>query len=115
MHSYISNSKDRRVKGPWGKTWILSMVLVLGMLGLGESVFRWNGHEPSIIDNISLWAWSRDQVYGKEGKTPVVLLGASRMQIGFVPEVLEEKFPEYEVVQLAIEGRVSSYSILLIF
>ena len=37
----------------------------------------------------------------------VVLLGMSRMQLGFVPSVFEKELPRYHVVNLSQEGAAS--------
>jgi hypothetical protein len=74
------------------------------LLATIELISRSYGYEPMIRDSMELWCKERDRV-SKEGKDSVVLLGASRMQLDLVPEVLSEYFREKNIVMLAIDGR----------
>lgn len=104
MHSYISNSDQRYPAGSWLLTWLVAITLAGGILCLMEFFFRTKGHQPSVIDDQSLWAYHRRRIYDDGKRKAVVLLGASRIQLGFVPHVFEQYFPEYRIVQLAISG-----------
>lgn len=104
MHSYISSSNQRYQGCSWFVTWVVGIVLAGGCLFATEFLFRARGHQPSVTDDLSMWAYYRHRVYDKGDKKTVVLLGASRIQLGFSPEAFEEHFPEYRVVQLAVSG-----------
>ncbi|VAX40795.1 hypothetical protein MNBD_PLANCTO02-839 [hydrothermal vent metagenome] len=69
-----------------------------------EVLLRTHGHQPSVSDNLELWANVRDTVYDSDGKV-IVLLGASRMQLGINTNVLRKRFPDYTIAQLAVNGR----------
>jgi len=83
----------------------LAALLVAGILLAGmELSLRSQGHQPSVVDDKLLWACRRRNVYDVGDRRPVVLLGGSRIQLGFVPEVFERRFPRYRIVQLAAVG-----------
>ena len=98
------NSSSRAPDGPWARTWILSLVLTVFLLGGLELFWRSQGHQPSIVDDPQWWAYHRDRATDNDSPT-VVLLGASRIQLDFSTETFRELYPNYEVVQLAIDGR----------
>jgi hypothetical protein len=99
-----SNSNRRVPQGPWVRTWVLALVLTCGALCAVEMHLRSKGNLPSVLDDPGLWAVERRNVYSDGATTPVVLLGASRIQLGFVPEAFEQEYPNYHIVQLAITG-----------
>jgi len=104
MHSYISSSKQRHQAGSWLLVWLVCFALAGSILCAMELFFRMKGHQPSIIDDKLLWACNRHHIYDNRKKKNIVLLGGSRIQLGFVPSVFEQNFPEYHIVQLAISG-----------
>jgi hypothetical protein len=65
---------------------------------------RSQGHPRSITDSITLWAYTRAQIYPPAGAKSIVLVGTSRIHLGVNPDVLEQKLPGYTVTQLAIDG-----------
>lgn len=107
MRSYISSSNQRCPAGPLLLTWLVGFALAGSVLCAMEFFFRAKGHQPSVIDNQLLWACHRHRIYDDRKKKTVVLLGASQIQLGFVPHVFEQHFPDYRIVQLAIEGTYS--------
>lgn len=104
MHSYISSSNQRCLAGSWLLTWLVGFALAGSVLCAMEFFFRARGHQPSVIDDQLLWAYHRHRIYDDGKKKTIVLLGASRIQLGFVPNVFEQHFPDYRIVQLAIDG-----------
>jgi len=104
VHSYISNSKRRYVARPWVRLWIFALIFFVVILCTWETILRKVGHRPSIVDDVRLWSLNRRNVYYYKSHTPIVLLGASRMQLGFVPQMLDGRFDNYRVVNLAIDG-----------
>jgi hypothetical protein len=85
--------------------WLAAILLAGAALVSLELAFRSIGHSPSIVDDMALWSLQRNQIYPRRGETPVVLLGSSRMQLGFVPREVEALYPRYRAVQLAVDGR----------
>jgi hypothetical protein len=102
VHSSTSNSDLPCLDCSWIKMWAMALVLSGGILGGLEAWYRHHGHRPTIRDDASLWAYHRDQVYGDAYTRPVVCLGDCRMQLGFMPALLENRFRGYRVAQLAV-------------
>ena len=105
MHSSISSSNDRIPPKHWGRTWLMTLVLTVGCVAVSEWALRCAGFEPSVSDDQMLWSVQRDKVHRCNSSRSVVLLGASRMLLGFVPEAFNRHFPHYRVYQLAVSGQ----------
>ena len=52
-----------------------------------------------------LWAIQRRKVHQDTSSQAIVLLGGSRILVGFAPEVFARLYPRYRVYQLALDGR----------
>lgn len=85
-----------------GRTWLLAIVLALTTVGILEGYFRSRGYVPSVVDDRDLWSAHRGKIYDRD---TVVLLGTSRIQVDFNTRVFRKRFPQYNLVQLAIDGR----------
>jgi len=101
--SSTSNSDARLPAGAWGRTWLIAILLAGVTLGGLEGAWRTRGFAPSVTDDAALWALARGQASGRD-PNQVVLLGASRMQLGVVPAILRERLGGREPLQLAIDG-----------
>lgn|SRR5690606_7557854 len=93
----ISSSKS------WWFTWLGVLLLVVASLALYESYLSRNGYQPSVEANPDLWSWRRLQANNQ--KNAIVLLGASRMQLGLNTQVMRQELPEYRIFPLAINGQ----------
>jgi hypothetical protein len=97
----ISNSNDRLPKLPFGKIWLLiGISLILFIVGWD---FFWLTNNVMLLpnDDENLWSYHRRRVQ-RENKS-VVLIGSSRMQMGFD----QNKFTELtgrKTIQLAVVG-----------
>lgn len=89
--------------GSWGRTWLLALVFCVSLLACLEGYFRFAGHRPSVMDDKSLWAYWRQKASGI-GTNAIVLLGNSRMQLGFSLDAWKQMFPDQTVLQLAVDG-----------
>lgn len=108
MRSSTSSSETRRPKLPWGRLWCLAVLLFAGgAVGL-ELFWRDRGFIPTIVDDADLWSQARRRA-NEPGA--LVLIGASRIQLGLSTAVLEARFPGRPIAQLAIDG--SSYAPVL--
>jgi len=101
MPSFISsfNSKINN----WWLTWLLSAWLLLLSIGWYESLLSSKGFMPSIEVNQDLWSWNRRQA--GDQSNAIVLVGASRIQLGLDTKVLRSELVDKEIVPLAINGQ----------
>jgi hypothetical protein len=83
---------------------MLALALALGALVGLESAWREVGHLPSVTDDSDLWAYQRSRVY-RRGRNTLVLAGLSRIHTDFATQTFREHYPDYDVVQLAVNGR----------
>lgn len=104
MHSFTSSSNCVCPEGPWLKTWLLTVAAAVTLVAGGEVVLRYADHRPTVVDDEALWASQRDRVYAGRNEKVVVLIGDCRIQLGLIPQILQDSFPWNRVVQLAIEG-----------
>jgi hypothetical protein len=105
MRSSTSNFDATRVPGGgrWRRVWLAAAAMAGAVLGVLEVFLRCHGYQPSVVDSEKLWAHWRHGVGYADART-VVLLGSSRMVLGFSPDAWREEFPAQRVVQLAICG-----------
>ena len=109
MPSSTSNSKsdysfaaDRVPVKSHAWIWCASLALfALGWLGL-ESALRSHGFRPSVVDSQDLWAFHRHQI--SSDNDHLVLVGASRLRLGFSSEVFASTHPDWKFTNLAIDG-----------
>lgn len=105
MPSPATSSSRRAPDGPWWRTWLLAIVLAVAAGVSLEVLLRRQGHRPSVVDDMDLWAMQRRTVDSHDdGPRPVAVLGASRIRLAFSPGTFERDFPDYRVVVLAVEG-----------
>lgn len=99
MHSSISNSEPifrLRVVA-------LAAALVIVATASVETFWRARGHRTSITSNLDLWAQQRDRIYGRN---KLVLLGGSRILLGYSFDESRRLLPKWEPVQLAVGARL---------
>ncbi len=89
--------------GPWLRTWLLALGLIVALGGAWEGTLRCLGYRPTVVDDKALWAAQRERVYSHHGEKTIVLLGDCRMQLDSVPQILAQQFSGHRVVQLAVE------------
>ena len=91
----------------WLSHCVVAVVFMVFMTTAFELYWRAKGERPSVSDSAQLWAMHRTQV-DSENKQALVVLGASRAQIGIDPNILHEKLPGYEIHQLAVASAGSA-------
>ncbi len=104
MPSSTSNSETTTARYHWTRTWLLTMLMLVVSVCTIEFTLRSLGHRPSVVDDMDLWANVRETVPPNDPHA-VVLIGASRIQLGFYTEVFRKRFTNYKLYQLAINGR----------
>lgn len=102
MHSSISNSNDRLPKHDWQQVWIIASSIVIIFISLWESIWRLQGFESSLNDDVQLWINVRKNIPANDPKA-VVLMGSSRMQLDLDTQVFKQ-YVKFPLFQLAIDG-----------
>ncbi|MEO8803618.1 MAG: hypothetical protein ABI304_00365 [Rudaea sp.] len=84
----------------WRWVWPLAVLIAAAIVVVVEFHWRTLGYQPNIRDSSQLWSIQRDRVYSTN-KTPLVLLGASRIEFGIDTKLLAKLLPNYQPVMLA--------------
>jgi len=100
--TFNSDSAKRAPELHWNRVWIITCIFVVATVWSCEAFWRARGHRPSIVDSPSLWSYHRRQVNNQ--KEQVVLLGLSRMQLGFSMNAFHDRFPLMPISNLAINS-----------
>lgn len=100
--SSTSSSDERCPGGPWKRTWLAFALLVALPLGAWEAILRAEGHGPSVSDDRDLWAQEAEAALA-DGDG-LVILGASRVQLGLDLQGVRARFPALRPRMLAIDG-----------
>ena len=103
MPSSISSSNERLPAGPWGRVWIFTALIVVGLLAAFEIACRKTGNEPAVINNERLWCDTRVKLKEND-TTAVVVLGESRIMNGLSIPALYESLGGSYPIQLALPG-----------
>jgi hypothetical protein len=53
--------------GPWLRTWLLALGLIVVLAGAWEGTLRSLGYRPTVVDDKALWAAQRERVYSDHG------------------------------------------------
>lgn len=79
------------------------MLLTGSVLLAMEFYLRSLGHQPTVMDDYSLWSYWREDVRAG-GSNMTVLVGSSRMQLGISTEEWRTNLPQQKMVQLAFDA-----------
>jgi hypothetical protein len=101
--SSTSSSNDRLPPGPWGRTWLLALLLAGLALAGYEAYLRAEGFTPSVTDDAELWCAVRGSLRPYD-PDQIVLLGASRIQLGIDTDAFAWAFGGRKPAMLAVEG-----------
>jgi hypothetical protein len=104
--SHLEQSKsaaDRIPQGRWGRAWLIAFVSAALALATIELDLRARGFSPSVRDEPSLWGSLRASASGA-GPNTIVLIGASRFQLGIDPQLLESQLNADAAFELSIDG-----------
>ena len=94
---------ERAPGGSGAAMWAVAVTMALATLAGLEWFWRSHGYRPGVNDDKPLWADHRARVYERGGNT-VVLVGQSRLLLGFSTEVFRARFPDKPLVNLAVSG-----------
>ena len=98
---HLLTSAANSPKGLW-REWTFGIALALCLLIGLEAHWRSKAILPNLLDDARLWSAQRERVASVE--SPVVLLGTSRMAIGFSKEEFKKIYPNRTVINLAFDG-----------
>lgn len=84
----------------WALAWLVALVVAVALVGAVELHWRALGHRPNIRDSAQLWSIERDRAYAVD-RTPLLLLGASRIEFAIDMKLLKDLLPKYQPVMLA--------------
>jgi hypothetical protein len=93
-----SSSDQRRQR--WTLTWLLALLVLAVIVGAVEYHWRTLGYRPNVRDSAQLWSIERGRAYAGD-KTPLLLLGASRIEFAIDMPLLKELLPHYRPLMLA--------------
>ena len=96
-----TSSSDDRIRGHLRAIWPIAIAVGATVVLMLEFLWRSMGYEPSITDDMDLWAQQRERA---SGRLAVALVGGSRMAMDFVPNIFEKRNPEHTVANIAIDG-----------
>ena len=103
MLTSTSNSSSRRPEKLWRRSWVLAVVFSIVILVIWEH-FNVKSNLWKIGTNDSEILWSEKRILASQlGANSIILLGASRIQLGVDVSLLEQLTGK-NVVQLAIDG-----------
>ena len=104
-----NSSHARAPAGNWGGTLVIFVLgFVVLFMGL-EFFWRSEGHVSNINDSQNLWAQQRDLIRQNTGNPKtIVLIGASRIQLGIDTQWFRKQYPDRPLVNLAIDGATAS-------
>jgi hypothetical protein len=97
-----SNPNARIRFGRWGRTWGATLLLAATVLICWELFWRLQGFSPTVTDDWRYWAALRRKA-SDGGAETVALVGASRIQLGFHPDVFATE-TGLNPIMLAIDG-----------
>jgi hypothetical protein len=103
MHSSTSSSSTRVPRGNWLGAWCSVLVIVVLVSGGWELFVRERGlGDTAVANTAEIWIRERERA-SQLGDDAVILVGASRMQMGFDLQVLKQ-FTNGNPVQLAVSA-----------
>ena len=100
MPSFISSSET---PPRWALAFLIALLVAAAICGAQEYRWRQRGYRPNILDTAQLWSMQRARAYAS-AKTPLLLLGASRIEYGIDMKLLKQLLPRYQPVMLAQNG-----------
>ncbi len=103
MHS-STFSFERATAAPWRRIILIAVLTALLLLALVETFWRLRGAEPDYMDDLRRWSYFRAQIEDMTAPRDTVLLGASRIQLGWSLQTFRDEIQGAKTVQLAVDG-----------
>jgi hypothetical protein len=86
----------------WRKIYLVTAILALGSVLCAELYWRHLSYRPTVVDDKNLWSVHRQRISDKP--QTLAVLGASRIQLGFSPEVFHSLYPDWTLSNLTINA-----------
>ncbi len=102
MHSSISSSNQRLPSLAWRPILLGAVLMLIAFVAAMELRLAAKGFHPTVTDSEALWQTERARARSL-GKRALIIVGASRIQLGLNLEVLR-RLTGLEPVQLALDG-----------
>ncbi len=103
MPSFTS-SFERAPVTRWRLNFVIVVLVALSLMASFEFFWRVHGIEPDHLDDQRRWSYFRDQVEALTNRNSTILIGASRIQLGWSMATTRSLMPETPILQLAITG-----------
>lgn len=103
MPSFTS-SFERAPVSRWRLNFVIVVLVALSLLASFEFFWRIRGVEPNYFDDPRRWSYFRDQVKPLTNQNSTILVGASRIQLGWSMDKFRSMMPQTPIIQLAIDG-----------
>ena len=100
--SSIFNSDNPVPTGKWPQVWVSIFLILIFIILFLELTLQSRGWTPSLTDTKDLWAAQRQKASAL-GNEAIILVGASRIQLGIDLDVLDQMTGR-QTIQLAIDG-----------
>jgi len=100
VRSSTSSSNDRLPTGGWGRTWLTTALLVVGMLVGWEVFWRDRGFRPRVESVDESWVLSFRQVHDNS----TVVAGTSRIQAALDPDAFRTALGVSRPINLSLPG-----------
>jgi hypothetical protein len=86
----------------WRKIYLVVAILSLGSVLGAELYWRHLSYRPTVVDDKNLWSVHRQRI--SDNPQTLAVLGASRIQLGFSPEVFHALYPDWTLANLTINA-----------
>lgn len=86
----------------WRKIYLVIFIIALSSVFSTELYWRHLSYRPTVVDDKNLWSVHRQRISDKP--QTLAVLGASRIQLGFSPEVFHSLYPDWTLANLTINA-----------
>lgn len=111
MHLFTSNSSEHSPKKLKKVTFILSFIATISLITIAEYTLRSQDFYPSHQFSLTDWARLRLSANSNSEKN-IVFVGASRILLGIDSDYFSQQYKGYKIINLAVNGRSGSGTLL---
>lgn len=88
----------------WRQSFVIAVLVAATLFVSTEFIWRARGAQPNYVDDPRRWSYFRDRVDSLTDQNATVLVGASRMHLGWSMATFRSMIPQTPILQLAIDG-----------